>query len=83
MNYEPGLLPEEPVSYKEQIKTLQCSNDDCELFEAEVGSSVEVEYWADGQATFNWECTNCGKKYDEEYNSRDEIDWDSYYEGGL
>ncbi len=51
------------------------------MFESEVEILVEIEYWSDTEARFDWECDSCRTMYDREFNPMDDIDWDSYYEG--
>jgi hypothetical protein len=71
----------EPQAIREEKRNLVCFNDDCAMFESEVEILVEIEYWSDTEARFDWECDSCRTMYDREFNPMDEIDWDSYYEG--
>ena len=77
-NYPPGVSGNEPeiAGYPEReiTRTMQCTNELCELFE--IDADVEgVEYlWGGGQASFDGECAMCGRLLEENDYTIDEDD---------
>jgi hypothetical protein len=77
-SYPPGVTGNEPeiAGYPERdtTRTMQCTNESCELFETD--ADVEGTEWllGYGQASFEGECAMCSRTLEENDYAIDEND---------
>jgi aspartate carbamoyltransferase regulatory subunit len=65
-DWDMNLEPPEPYKVVGEMRQVECTNEDCVMFDTPVLGEVEVEYWPHDRTAYSWACIWCDKTIDVE-----------------